>query len=124
METKKYNWFAIFGLLTSIPALIIVGIGMLSVIGLGALAETFSHYITPQSLILHPVLVLGGLLVSIGLNIFPIFKIRFEPQVGALVTMITTRFRIANMFASTVSLFLLCAILLYAFGENFRIVVR
>ena len=124
METRKSMWLAIIGLIASVPAFIIVAIGMLNVVWLNDIAETFNRYLTPQSLILHPAIVLGGLLISIGMNFIPVFNVKFEPQNGMLVTTITTKLRLVNIAALTLSAFFLCALLLYAFGENFKIVTR
>jgi hypothetical protein len=124
MEIKNKNRFAVIGVIASIPAFIIVAIGMVNAVGLKDLAETFNSYLTPQSFILHPALVLGGLMLSMGLNITPVVRIRFEPQNGILITTITTQVKLLNMAALAFSTLLLCALLLYAFGENFRIVSR
>ena len=122
---SKPNWLAIMGLVLDIPALIIVTLG----VSQAFLGETEMHKViysilTPESIILHPVLVLGGMLIAIGLNTIPVFKIRLEPQQGSLVTTIITDWKSLNTAILTLSLFLLGNILLYAFVENFRIVAR
>jgi len=124
MDTKINNRFAIIGVVASIPAFIIASIGMLTEVGLKELAETFNSYLTPQSLILHPAIVLGGLMLSIVMNIIPVFRIRFEPKNGILETTITTQLKIPNVATLAFSALLLSALLLYAFGENFKIVPR
>ena len=124
METQRHGWMALLGLLLSLPTFIIIATGMLKLAGMTFLAETMNNYFPPQSLLLHPAIVLGGLLISVGINIIPIFSVNFEPQQRGLVTTITTHFRMLNMVTLALSLFLLCGLLMYAVGENFKIVLQ
>jgi len=123
---KPNTKLAIGGLVLDLPALFIVSMGMLQMmLGMPDLSESLMKgIITPDSLILHPVVVLGGLILAIGLNSLPIFRIRLEPHNGSLLTIIRTELKFANLAVLGLSLFLLCSILLYAFGENFQIVAR
>ena len=124
METQSGNRPAIIGLVGTIPSLIIVSGGFWQLtFGVPNIWESLLH-LTPQSLIIHPVLVLGGLLLAIGLNAVPLFRVQFQPEQNALSTTVTLHWKLSNLAVLTLSLFLLCAILGYAFVENFRIVPR
>ncbi len=124
MKTQWKNWMALSGLFLSLPASIIIGAGILQLAGMTFLSEPLNKYFPPQSFLLHPVLVLGGLLTSIVMNSIPVFGINVAVQQEGIVTTITTHFRILNMITMALSLFLLCGLILYAFGENFRVVLR
>ncbi|MBI4546910.1 MAG: hypothetical protein HY707_02955 [Ignavibacteriae bacterium] len=118
---------SIAGLALDLPAFFIVSVGMLQMmLGMPDLSETIftSIGLTPQSFILHPIIVLGGMFLAITMNAIPTFRIRLEPQNGSLVTIIRTELKFFNLAVLGLSLFLLCSILLYAFGENFEIVAR
>lgn len=123
MESKQYRWLALTGIVGCVPALLIVALGMSRVLfGLKDLGDSIG--LTSQSFILHPILVLGGLFVAIGLNVTPVFRIQIQPQAGAMTTMITTHWRTFNVVVLLLGMVLLCSILGYAFTENFRIVPR
>ena len=120
---ERSNRLAVIGFLFDLPAFIIVSIGLLqNLSGIEDIGERVG--LTPQSLITHPILVVGGMLLAIGLNVIPIFRIRIEPQQGTLVTTISTELKFFNLAVLGLSLFLFCSILGYAFVENFRVVPR
>ncbi|MBI3766611.1 MAG: hypothetical protein HY277_08965 [Ignavibacteriales bacterium] len=123
MESKHYRWLALGGIIGCIPAMMIVTLGMSQVLfGLTDVGESIG--LTAQGFILHPILVLGGLFVAIGLNVTPVFRIQVQSQAGAMTTMITTHWKTLNVVVLLLGLVLLCSILGYAFTENFRIVPR
>ena len=123
---KQNNKFAVIGLILDLPALFIVSMGVLqSVLNMPDLSKSFMKgIISPQSPMLHPFVVLGGILCAIAMNSIAIFRVRLEPQNSTIVTTITTELKLFNLAVLGLSSFLLCAILLYAFGENFMIVAR
>lgn len=125
---KTDSRYTLLGYAALIPAFLIVFTGLMQgVFGITApnvmLDNMFGQF-HKLRLIIHPAFVIGGLLIAIGINLLSVFKISFTPQAGALITTITTQWKKANITALCVSLFLLSSILLYAIGENFRIVVR
>ena len=124
MEPQKNIWNALVGLAGSIPGLLIVAIGMLHVAGLNDLSEQLNSYLDTHSPIFHPALIFGGLLFSVVLNIVPVFSVAVRPQDGTIVTTITTKLKYHNIGTLAVSAGLFCAILMYAFAENFRIIPR
>lgn len=103
------------GLLLSLPALALVTSGLLqSVVGREALR--------PPEALLHPVLVLGGLLAALALNALPTLRLTRQSDAGALVLRLAVRRRAANLAALGLAGGLLAALLLYAFAENFAFV--
>ena len=124
METKTSNRLALLGLVGTVPALIIVLGGFWQVMfGKPNIWETLFH-LTAQSLIIHPVLVLGGLFLAIVFNIAPILSVKFQPSQDSISATVKVRWRLLNVAVFMLSSFLLCLILMYAFVENFRIVAR
>lgn len=122
---SKQDWYALVGILLDIPALIIVALGVSQVLfGETEIHKMIYSFLTPQNLIIHPVLVLGGMLIAVGLNAAPVFRVQLAPHNGSLVTTIITEWKSLNTAVLALSLFLLTNILLYAFVENFRIVAR
>ena len=124
METKTATRLALVGLVGTIPALIIFSGGVMQVIFGEPNIWDYLFHLTAQSLIIHPVLVIGGLILAIGLNAVPALKVQFHPMPEALSTTVTLKWKSFNVAVLALSAFLLCGILLYAFGENFRIVAR
>ena len=128
MPNKKYHNLAIVGFVLDIPGSIIVSAGLLQV-GLGLrqvsdfLDALFAKF-PALNILIHPVVVIGGLVLAIGLNMIPIFQIKLQPQQDGLVTVITTQWRIFNIAILALSLFLFSALLLYAFVENFQVLPR
>lgn len=123
MLKKTENRLALLGLVGTIPSLLIVSGGIWQMISGTNIWESLLH-LTAQSLIVHPILVLGGLMFAIGLNAVAIFKIQFQPVEDSLSATVTVRWKLVNSAVFALSVFLLCGILLYAFGENFQIVAR
>ena len=128
MENRKSNIAAIIGLTCCLPSLIIVSAGLLQGIfgmaGMSAMLDSLFADYHKLKLVIHPVAVLGGLFIVISMNAFNVFKIQFEPQNGTLATTITIRFRLINIGTLALSTFLFCSLLLYAIGENFRIIPK
>ena len=92
MSEKARNVVALIGLVGTFPALLIVSGGIWQMMmGQHDIWESILH-VTPESLVIHPVIVLGGLLVAISLNMIPIFMIRVEGADGSLSTTLTIQY--------------------------------
>ena len=99
---------AVLGLVLLLPALVLVSSGLL---GLER----------PDALV-HPVLVMGGLLLALALNALPVFRVRFGHEEGALVGTVSLRLRgaVLNLTALSLGCFLFATLTAYLFVENFR----
>ena len=121
---------ALLGLLFTIPALIIFIPGVLqSGLVLTQLNDTLDRLIFHSPigvvrLLIHPVVVLGGLFLALSLNAMPVVQAKFQLNKGNLVSIITIKGKLLNLGILALTLFLTAALLLYAFVENFQIVAR
>jgi hypothetical protein len=99
---------AVVGLVLLLPALVLVLSGLL---GLER----------PDALV-HPILVMGGLLSASALNALPILRVRVGHEEGALVGTVSLRLRGTGLNLVTLSLscLLLATIMVYLFVENFQ----
>ena len=99
---------AVLGFALLLPAFVLVSTGLL-------------HLERPAALV-HPILVMGGLLLALGLNALPVFRVRFGHQEGALVGTVSLRLRGAglNLVALSLSCLLLTTITVYLLVENFQ----
>lgn len=72
--------------------------------------------------LVHPLLVMGGLILAFALNALPIVRIRVGHEDGALVGAVSLRLRGSglNLIALSLSCLLFATITLYLFVENFR----
>lgn len=72
--------------------------------------------------LLHPLLVMGGLILALALNALPILRVRFGREDGALVGTVSLRLRGSglNIIALSLSCLLLGTIAFYLFVENFQ----
>ena len=75
-----------------------------------------------SNVLINPVLVLGGLMLAIGLNMMPVLKAQIDE--GNLVGVVRIKGRLLNLSLLVLSLLLLATIMVYGFVENFRVVVR
>jgi hypothetical protein len=91
-----------------LPALVLVSSGVLG--------------LEPAAAVVHPVLVMGGLLVAFALNAIRLFGVRFGQEQGALIGTVSLRLRGAalNLTALSLSCLLLATITAYLFVENFQ----
>ena len=121
---------AILGFLLTIPALIIFIPGILQMgLGLTQLNDAldpliFHSPIGAVRLLIHPVVVLGGLFLALSLNVMPVIQTKFQLKDGNLVSVITVKGKLLNLGILALTLFLTVALLLYVFVENFQIVAR
>ncbi len=70
----------------------------------------------------HPILVMGGLLLASALNALQVLRVRFGHEEGALVGTVSLRLRGTglNLMALSLSCLLLATITVYLFVENFQ----
>jgi len=78
--------------------------------------------LSASNVLIHPVLVLGGLMLAIGLNIMPVLKAQIDN--GNVVSVVRIKGRLLNLSLLVLSLLLLATIMAYGFIENFRVVAR
>jgi hypothetical protein len=119
---------AALGFLLTIPALIIFIPGILQTgLGLTRLNDGLDALLTQFNvlkLIIHPIVVLGGLFLALSLNVMPVIQTKFQLNDGNLMSVITIKGKLLNLGMMALVLFLTAALLLYAFVENFQIVAR
>jgi len=78
--------------------------------------------LSASNVLIHPVLVLGGLILAIGLNMKPVLKAQLDE--GSFVGVIRIKGRLLNLSFLVLSLLMLTTIMVYGFVENFRVVAR
>ena len=120
----SHNTFSLIaGLAALIPALLLVIPGLLQsagYIGLNDMRDNLLAGLPALQLLLHPFVLLGGLLLSFVLNVFPAMKLRFERQPDGLVSVITLKPVLLHWLFVGTSLLMVLIILIYAFFENFN----
>ncbi len=124
MEKKSFNWRAFVGCVFLLPACIIVVAGLTqSLLGFSEFNEALERT-GVLSVLDHPAVVIGGLVIAFGINAIPIFKLKFVREDGTLVGMVRTKNTILNLAAIALTLFLFVSILGYSIAENFQIIPR
>jgi hypothetical protein len=108
--TKRLLWLAPLGALLSIPAVLVPAAGLLD--------------IDPSSPILHPVVVLGGLLVALVLNAMAVLRLHFQQDDAGFLGSVRVLARWPNLAVLVVTSVLTAGLFCYGFLENFRIVSR
>ncbi len=78
--------------------------------------------LSASNVLIHPVLVLGGLVLAIGLNMMPVLKAQIDD--GNVVSVVRIKGRLLNLGLLGLSLLLLATIMVYGFIENFRVVAK
>ena len=125
------NTLAGMGLILVFPALILVSFGLMNASGFPAPNDWLDELIRTNAsakwafdTFLHPIVVLGGLFLTLASNLVPILQFKIHPEEGSFAAIISVRDRMRNAFMVAFSLFLGSAIMSYAFFENFQIVPR
>ena len=108
--TKRLLWLAPLGALLAIPAILVPAAGLLE--------------LDPSSPILHPVVVLGGLLVALVLNAMAVLRLHFQQDDAGFLGSVRVLARWPNLAVVVVTCVLAAGLLGYGFLENFRIVSR
>ena len=114
-----------------IPAAIIVSFGLMNEAGFPAPNDWLDSLISTNEtakmllkVLLHPAVVMGGLVLALSVNSIPLLYFKIQPDEVSLVTVISLKNRLRNAAVVVVSAFLLGSITMYAFFENFQIVPR
>src|SRR5687768_5698108 len=104
---KRMNPFALAGLVLILPSSALVCFGLLD--------------LTLPGILLHPILVVGGLLTAFGLNLFSIAQVATDrgPDGVAAVTL-RIGLKPANLAVCLLSSLLMAFIAAYLFVENFQ----
>ena len=128
---RNRNTLATAGFFFVIPAFIIVSFGLMNASGFPAPNDWLDGLIRTNSsarwafdTFLHPIVVLGGLLIALASNVVPVLHFKIQPQESMLTAIVTVKDRARNAAIVVLSLFLSGAIMTYAFFENFQIVPR
>ncbi len=120
------NKLAGIGFILGLPPLLFVSAAVLkSWLGMGFLFDPLDTFFNPnpQALrvfnLVSPVVFLGGLLLALILNLYPILDVKIRTENEALVGTVTVKAKLYNVAVAGLSSFLLTTLLLYAFVENF-----
>jgi hypothetical protein len=108
--TKRLLWLAPLGALLALPAVLVPASGALG--------------LDPSSPILHPVLVLGGLLVALVLNAMAVLRLHFQQDDAGFLGSVRVLARWPNLVVLVITGMLAAGLLGYGFLENFRLVSR
>lgn len=125
LQNKRFVWI---GLVALLPALLLVITGILQS-GFGittpndALDALFQRYAVLK-LIIHPLILLGGLGIALILNLLPASQLHWSRETQSLSATITLKNNLLHWVLVGVSLFLFGTILLYSVVENFNIIPR
>lgn len=127
MKTS-FNRFALIGAVLSLPAALIMIPGLAQgLFGRHQLNDALDALFvkaTVFKVIIHPIVVIGGLLVAVGLSALPVFKFTFVPEDGTLIGVLRTKDRGPNLIMFLLAGFLLASLFAYSITENFVLVAR
>jgi hypothetical protein len=101
---------AILGAVFLVPAVLLILAGPLS--------------IGSNNILIHPVAVLGGIALTIVLNLSRVMRVQARIEDGGLVSVVRIEGRMPNLVAIAAAALSGSAILFYAFVENFQIAAR
>lgn len=125
MQNKRFFWIS---LIVLVPASMLVTTGILQS-GFGitapndALDALFQRYALLK-LIIHPLILLGGLGAALILNLLPASRLQWNSESQSLSATLTLKNNLMHWALVGVSLILLGTILLYSMVENFNIIPR
>src|SRR2546430_2015106 len=108
--SKSVAWLVPVGALLVLPAVLVPAAGALG--------------LDPSSPFIHPVVVLGGLLVALVLNAMAVFRLHFQRDDAGFLGSLRVLARWPNLAVLVVTGVLAAGLLGYGFLENFRIVSR
>jgi hypothetical protein len=126
----RRRWVAVIGALAALPAALLVGSGLIySFSGGGAAAQALdSTLYDPQGfvfrVVLHPAVVLGGLLAAVAVNLIPLLRLSFETHAGTVSATLGLRLRPRHLVIAAAGLGLLAMLLVYSITENFAVVAK
>ena len=125
---RRRRLVALVGVLAALPAALLVASGVLySLSAGGATAQALDATLyDPEGfvfrVVLHPAVILGGLVAAVSLNLIPLLRLRFETRAGTVSATIGLRLRLRHLVIAAAGLGLFALILGYAFTENFDVV--
>jgi hypothetical protein len=125
---RRRRLVAIIGAVAALPAGLLVASGVLySLSAGGAVARSLDATLyDPTGLVfrvvLHPAVILGGLLAAVAVNLIPLLRLSFETRAGTVSATIGLRLRPRHLVIAAAGLGLLLVILAYSFTENFDVV--
>jgi hypothetical protein len=108
--SERGSYLAALGALLVIPALLVCFAGALN--------------LSSSSFLIHPALVMGGLVMAFGLNLMRVLRLELRRQEDGLIGMVGIRCRWPNLAILAFSAVLTGILLAYGFVENFRVVAR
>jgi hypothetical protein len=105
---QKSSRLAVVGFALVLPACLVCLSGLL-------------RFHVPDALI-HPALVVGGLLMALALNLLPVLRMSTRREDGSLVGTVGLRIEggLLNLAVAAASLLMTAVILMYLFLENFQ----
>lgn len=127
MNTLPLNRLAVFSAVLVLPALFLIMCGVLYLaFDLKALNDWLGAFIaTPAGKILmSPVLILGGLLVSLALNLWATCRVRVGLDTGTVYVTFWIARAPGRLFLTGIAMLLTTLLLAYGFVENFMVVPR
>ncbi len=125
LQNKRFVWI---GLVALLPALLLVITGILQS-GFGITTpndalDAFFQRFAATKLIIHPLVLLGGLGAALILNLLPASQLQWSRDSQSLSATFTLKKNLLHWVLVAVSLLLLGTILLYSVVENFQILPR
>ena len=112
LRHPRFGLLAALGALLSLPALLLFISGMLRSFG------GVEVMLLPEAL-LHPAVIMGGLLISASLNAPVVLKVQLRNEEDHFRISLDIVKKMVNVAVLGLALFLMAAILLYVLGENF-----
>ena len=113
-----HNRLAVGGLILALPALTLCTLGLLqSLFGL----ETASNLTDTLGVLIHPVVILGGVALAFFINLWPALDVDYQSDEEAFSLKITVRRYWSNLSIVGLTLLLVSIIFVYLLAENFGI---
>jgi hypothetical protein len=117
--SQNHNSIALISLILLLPAIMLVGFGLLkSLLGL-QLANPIS---SQMGVFENPIFIMGGIFLSIILNFLTTFQFKFKSVENSFNTKITIKKYYSNLGILFLGGFLITIIILYLFVENFQFI--
>ena len=124
---KNSTKFAVAGMISIFPALLIVVSGIFIILfRVESLNNLLDEHISKTNLniIIHPVVVFGGLILAIILNFHSSLEVKLQFETNSVISKVSLKGKLINLLIASFGLLLLALLLVYGFVENFVIVPR
>ena len=122
LESQGKN-FAVAGVVLIVPALTLVASGFSqSIFGARSIIDFLPSAVS--SIFFHPLIILGGLLLAVGLNLLPILRLKFGSADGTMSGTFVVKTMPANIVLVSACMVLASVIFLYLLAENFASFAR